>query len=296
MSAALKHNQESETLSRKPPLGENRPKLRLVWENPALSADAHREKSKANLEVVSGERFYAYVNNNPINFNDPSGKIIDTVADIAFIGYDLYSLYQNPGWDTAAALGLDVVGAIVPGVTGLGAGYRAGNGAIDATRAVHGINNPVPETLARVVPGDIPNPTRLGVTDDVFVTDASLLNGMRPSEIANGLEIPNANSFNIIEFPTSSVSSIATPIGRNNPGFTGGGLTSGGFPEFVIPNGPIPSGSTMSFVGNRTNGLGAAYNLSQDIGGLFGGEGAGGGFVLYPSRPNTNMMNSVYSK
>jgi len=34
----------------------------------------------------------------------------------------------------------------------------------------------------------------------------------------------------------------------------------------------------------------------------FGGGGdilnpfAGGGFVLYPSKPNTNMMNSVYAK
>jgi len=24
--------------------------------------------------------------------------------------------------------------------------------------------------------------------------------------------------------------------------------------------------------------------------------GAGGGFVLYPSKPNTNMLNSVYQK
>ena len=27
-----------------------------------------------------------------------------------------------------------------------------------------------------------------------------------------------------------------------------------------------------------------------------GSAGAGGGFVLYPSRPNTNMMSSVYRK
>jgi hypothetical protein len=28
----------------------------------------------------------------------------------------------------------------------------------------------------------------------------------------------------------------------------------------------------------------------------FGSSAAGGGFVLYPNRPNTNMMQSVYSK
>ncbi len=28
----------------------------------------------------------------------------------------------------------------------------------------------------------------------------------------------------------------------------------------------------------------------------FGGSSAGGGFVLYPNKPNTNMMQQVYSK
>jgi hypothetical protein len=31
--------------------------------------------------------------------------------------------------------------------------------------------------------------------------------------------------------------------------------------EFSIPNGAIPSYASMSFVGNRTNGFGATYNL-----------------------------------
>jgi hypothetical protein len=33
---------------------------------------------------------------------------------------------------------------------------------------------------------------------------------------------------------------------------------------------------------------------SATVGG--GANAAGGGFVLYPSKPNTNMMNSVYYK
>lgn len=162
-------------------------------------------------------------------------------------------------------MGLDVAGAAVTFATGLGAGYRAGSGAIDVTRAVGGINNPVPDVLARVIPGDVVNPTSLGVAGDVFVTDASRLTGLGPGEIARALEIPGANSFQVLEFPSSSVASIASPLGRGNPGFAGRGLTSGGLPEFVVPNGPIPTDAISSLVANRTNGMGAAYNAGNDI-------------------------------
>lgn len=60
---------------------------------------------------------------------------------------------------------------------------------------------------------------------------------------------------------------------------------SSNFPITEIRPGSLPT---------RTSGLGAAYNLGNDI---FGDNGyAGGGFVLYPSKPNTNMMQSVYLK
>lgn len=105
-------------------------------------------------------------------------------------------------------------------------------------------------TLARVVPGNI-NPATLGApsAEDVFVTNASELTGLNASQIAQALTIPeNPYGFNVIEFPTSSVTGIATPINRTNPGFIGGGQTAGGLSEFVIPNGPLPAGSTTKFV------------------------------------------------
>jgi RHS repeat-associated protein len=68
---------------------------------------------------------YAYVRNDPLNHVDPTGAVLDTIADVAFIGYDVYALATNPSWTNAGALGADIAGTFVPFVTGLGAGIRA---------------------------------------------------------------------------------------------------------------------------------------------------------------------------
>lgn len=69
---------------------------------------------------------YAYVGNDPLNHNDPTGAIIDTIADIGFIAYDLYQIATGGATATnVAALAADVVGAVAPGITGLGASIRA---------------------------------------------------------------------------------------------------------------------------------------------------------------------------
>jgi hypothetical protein len=46
-------------------------------------------------------------------------------------------------------------------------------------------------------------------------------------------------------------------------------------------------GATLQTYGN---------SMDQVYTNIFGNSSAGGGFVLYPNRPNTNMMQSVYSK
>ena len=50
--------QATEKLSQKPPLGEKRPKLRLVWENPRLSAGSHKEKPEAKPGASYGRVHY----------------------------------------------------------------------------------------------------------------------------------------------------------------------------------------------------------------------------------------------
>ena len=80
---------------------------------------------------------YAYAGNNPYKYVDPDGRIVDTILDVGFVAYSSYTLATEPSWTNAAALGADIVGAIVPFATGLGAGVRAANVGADAARGVN---------------------------------------------------------------------------------------------------------------------------------------------------------------
>ena len=72
---------------------------------------------------ASGLNLYAYCNNDPINYADPSGHCWDTVFDILFIGWDVINLITDEGyndWKNWAALCLDISFAVLPFVTGGG--------------------------------------------------------------------------------------------------------------------------------------------------------------------------------
>ncbi len=81
--------------------------------------------------LAGGVSAYAYVDSNPLRYTDSSGLFIDTIADIGFILYDVYALARDGSCnfdENVTALGLDVLGAVVPGATGLGAAARAAKG------------------------------------------------------------------------------------------------------------------------------------------------------------------------
>jgi RHS repeat-associated protein len=84
---------------------------------------------------------YAYASNSPTNFTDSSGRIIDTLLDIGFIGYDLYKLFtggRKELGDNLINLGLDAAGAAIPFVTGLGEARRALHAAEEANEFARG--------------------------------------------------------------------------------------------------------------------------------------------------------------
>jgi RHS repeat-associated protein len=81
------------------------------------------------LRFVDGPSVYAYAGNSPWMETDRDGRIIDTAADVVFVLYDVWKIWNdgdcNRG-ENIAALGLDLAAVLIPGVTGLGAASRVG--------------------------------------------------------------------------------------------------------------------------------------------------------------------------
>jgi RHS repeat-associated protein len=101
---------------------------------------------------------YPYVVNNPTNLIDPSGNIIqllspDTYLDLGFLGYDLYRILvdnvlndcDNLGTNLSS-FGGNLAGLAIPGVTGLGAGFRGAKG---GTLVIGKLKDLDPGTLQR---------------------------------------------------------------------------------------------------------------------------------------------------
>ncbi len=68
-------------------------------------------------ETIGGLNLYAYCQNNPAMYADPTGYFWDTVFDILSIGFDILCLCKNKGWKdwkNWVALGLDIIFAIIP--------------------------------------------------------------------------------------------------------------------------------------------------------------------------------------
>ena len=81
-------------------------------------------------EEVGGVDLYAYCLNNPVMYVDPDGTWLDTVLDLFFILWDMYDLCTNDGytkWENWAALGVDLLFAAIPFVTGGGQVVKLGN-------------------------------------------------------------------------------------------------------------------------------------------------------------------------
>ena len=77
---------------------------------------------------------YAFCNNNPVNFVDPDGEVVGLAMDVISVGCGVYNLVKNikagntkAAWGDAAGIGVDLVCAMVPGLTvGAGAAKTAG--------------------------------------------------------------------------------------------------------------------------------------------------------------------------
>lgn len=64
---------------------------------------------------------YAYTNNNPMKYTDPTGHWIETAFDIAMVGVDIVDIASNGlTWGNGAALAVDIASVIIPGIPAIG--------------------------------------------------------------------------------------------------------------------------------------------------------------------------------
>jgi RHS repeat-associated protein len=117
------------------------------WMDPALGRFTQPDTLIPQQQGIQAWDRYAYSNNNPVRYTDPTGHWLESALDIAFIAYDIYDISTNGlNWENGLSLAADVAGLALPVVTGGGLAVRAlmhADDAVDAVKVVNAIDNAV---------------------------------------------------------------------------------------------------------------------------------------------------------
>ncbi len=103
-----------------------------------ISEDSYLGKDRDPLSL----NLYTYCQNDPIQYYDPSGHVIDIIADIFFIGWDIVDIIIDPtnpvNW---TALGADAACTAVPFATGGGRAVKlTAKGIETANKSIKGLS------------------------------------------------------------------------------------------------------------------------------------------------------------
>uniref|UniRef100_UPI0023E8C763 RHS repeat-associated core domain-containing protein n=1 Tax=Peribacillus acanthi TaxID=2171554 RepID=UPI0023E8C763 len=86
--------------------------------NPDNGVFLSHDPVKGDLDNPITQNGYNYGSNNPVMYTDPSGTVVETVIDLASIGYSTYQFIKNPTWRAAGYLIWDIAATAIPVVPG----------------------------------------------------------------------------------------------------------------------------------------------------------------------------------
>jgi len=222
--------------------------------------------SEDPLGFKAGVNFYVYCNNNGINANDPYGLAEAIFSAGWHLSPNLLPISQGKSYNAAFANGkLEARPTVAEEVLGswVDAGANMGIGDISGT------GNSAGKTYN----------IGLGKYFGIQVTVQKDFNWRDPSTYLDAVTVGVG-----VPIPSSPVT-ITAPLDETTP------QSTSSYRDLQLLLAPTPAPK-------YNYGIPDAGSTSFDLSGFSGSGGspAAGGYLLYPNKPNTNMMQAVYSK
>jgi RHS repeat-associated protein len=261
------------------------------------------------MRFSAGINFYTYCFNNPVICNDPSG-FYALVDDVAFAGIGsiigvglqgatdlLRGDLSTKGEYTSAAIqgGAAGIGLLYAPATGWISPFVAGSfGAAIGNVAKQGIDN---KGLNNFNLGSLKQDTAIGAATSLIpfpgLGGLTGITGGRNSLAAIGrstITKLRKGTIQNVSAKTALKSAVGLSVYQMPGSVAGQAISTAIDPLISAVN------STMNSINSQFNpGVGSARGtISVDLLGF--GDSASGGYVLYPSKPNNNMAQSVYRK